>query len=534
MTARNRTSETRTRRFFFDHTFLAVQPGATNLRISGPKGARVKVARQDRGRHAPADRLRLTPVQRQGRDDEARLRPARAGRGRQPAGPGGQQPRHAARLGVRVQRSPRELGRGAVPARLGRRRGVGRASAPRDHRRRRRPCSRPVPSRPRSTSSRSCPPQRPAVYVDRPLTVPVEGQDVELMLQAWKDDPGWADRTGSLFADALPVLRGDIGLPWPEEDPLVIHETAGRDPDASAGVFDPAQNRIDVAYWADRGVVIHQAAHGWFNGDLLADRWANEGFATFYALRAAEQLGESADRPQMTDEARAASFPLNAWAAGDGQGTATTADAYGYAASLELANALAERVGTDVLATVWADAAAGTGAYQPPALRRRCRRWRTAGAATPEGVGGAADWRALLDLLEARSGQDLTPLWREWVVRPDEAASLDARTAARASYGRTLAAGRRLAAAARDPRRAPELAVRAGGDADGRRAHRAGPAQGRDRDGRARRARAPRRHARPVRERVHGRRRRTGRGRAGRDRWRSATRSACAPRTTTS
>ena len=123
---------------------------------------------------------------------------------------------------------------------------------------------------------------------------------------------------------------------------------------------------MDVAYWADRGVVIHQAAHGWFNGDLLADRWANEGFATLYALRAAEKLGEPADRPQMTDEARAASFPLNAWAAGDGQGTTTAADAYGYAASLELAKALAERVGTDVLAKVWSDAAAGTGAYQPP------------------------------------------------------------------------------------------------------------------------------------------------------------------------
>ena len=56
-----------------------------------------------------------------------------------------------------------------------------------------------------------------------------------------------------------------------------------------------------------------------------------------------------------------------------------------------------------------------------------------------EGVEGAPDWRALLDLLEARSGEDLTPLWREWVVGPADAALLDARAAARASYGRTLA-----------------------------------------------------------------------------------------------
>ena len=246
--------------------------------------------------------------------------------------------------------------------------------------------------------------QRPAVYVERPLTVPVEGQDVDLLLQAWNDDAVWADRIGSQFAAALPVLRGDIGLPWPADDPLVIHETASRTPDASAGVFDPAENRMDVAYWADRGVVIHQAAHGWFNGDLLADRWANEGFASLYALRAAEKLGEPAESPQMTDEARAAAFPLNAWAAGDGEGTTTAADTYGYAASLALAQELVDRVGTDVLAWVWSDAAAGTGAYQPPTPGtdaaaggrregRRARRRPRASAASRTGVRCSTCWR---------------------------------------------------------------------------------------------------------------------------------------------
>ena len=91
-----------------------------------------------------------------------------------------------------------------------------------------------------------------------------------------------------------------------------------------------------------------------------------------------------------------------------------------------------------MLAKVWSDAAAGTGAYQPP-LDADAGGGAAVGVTTPEGVGGAPDWRALLDLLEARSGQDLVPLWREWVVRPDEAASLDARAQARASYGRTLA-----------------------------------------------------------------------------------------------
>jgi hypothetical protein len=438
MTARNRTSETRTRRFFFDHTFLAVQPGATNLRISGPKGARVKAARRtgdstllridfgSRLYSGKAATMKLgfdLPGQGEGASPQVRVGsslvtlPVWAF-----ASNGARGSSVAVRFppGWDVAVESGELPRRETTTDGGTVLEAGPLAAPLDF-------------------FAFVSAERPAVYVDRPLTVPVEGQDVELLLQAWKDDPGWADRTGSLFADALPVLRADIGLPWPVEDPLVIHETAGRDADASAGVFDPSQNRMDVAYWADRGVVIHQAAHGWFNGDLLADRWANEGFATLYALRAAQRLGESADRPQMTDAARAASFPLNAWPASDGEGTTTAADSYGYAASLELASALADRVGTDVLADVWSDAAAGTGAYQPPVLDTVAGSGMTAEAATPEGVGGVPDWRGLLDLLEARSGQDLTPLWREWVVQPDEVALLDARTAARASYGRTLA-----------------------------------------------------------------------------------------------
>ena len=279
--------------------------------------------------------------------------------------------------------------------------------------------------------------QRPAAYVDRPLSVPLAGQEVDLLLQGWKDDPGWANRTGSLFTDALPVLRRDIGLPWPVEEPLLVHETAGREADALAGVYDAARHRMDVAYWADPGAVIHQAAHGWFNGDLLADRWANEGFATFYALRATAELGQTVCAP--ADDGRCPGRIVPAQRVGRERWPGTTAaDAYGYAASLELANALADRVGTDDLATVWSDAAAGTGAYQPP-LDAGAGGGAAVGNPTPEGVSGPPDWRALLDLLEARSGQDLAPLWREVVVRPDEAASLDARAAARASYGRTLA-----------------------------------------------------------------------------------------------
>jgi hypothetical protein len=471
--ARNRTTETRTRRFFFDHTFLAVQPGATNIRISGPKGARVRVAR----RTEEATLLRIDFGSRlySGKGEDMKLDLDLPGRGEGaspqvrvgsglvtlPVWAFASDGAHGSSVAVRfppgwdVSVESGKLPRTSTGADGGTVLEAGPLAAPLEF-------------------FAFVSAQRPAAYVDRPLSVPVSGQQVDLVLQAWKDDPAWANRTGSLFTDALPVLRSDIGLPWPAVEPLLIHETAGRAADAAAGAFDPARNRMDVAYWADSGAVIHQAAHGWFNGNLLADRWANEGFATFYALRAAAKLGEPAAGPTMTDEARAASFPLDAWGASDGQGTTKAADAYGYAASLELANALADRVGTDVLAAVWSDAAAGTGAYQPPDGPRSggvganaatgaetgtatgTATGKATGKATPESVGGAPGWRALLDLLEARSGQDLTPLWRQWVVRPDEAASLDARAAARASYGRTLALadGWQLPRAIRDALRA--------------------------------------------------------------------------------
>ncbi|HEY4634511.1 MAG TPA: hypothetical protein VIH00_11410, partial [Candidatus Limnocylindrales bacterium] len=66
----------------------------------------------------------------------------------------------------------------------------------------------------------------------------------------------------------------------------------------------------------------------------------------------------------LTDALRTAAIPLNAWGA-VGSESATSED-YAYAASLQLARLIAERAGPDGLRRVWADAAAGVGAYQPP------------------------------------------------------------------------------------------------------------------------------------------------------------------------
>jgi hypothetical protein len=275
--------------------------------------------------------------------------------------------------------------------------------------------------------------QQPATYADTALRVPTDDGPVDLTMRAWKDDAPWAKRVGGLFAKSLPVLRRDIGIPWPHADPLVVQEAISRTTDGYAGLFDPAEGRIEVAYWANHLVAFHEAAHAWFNGGLLADRWAAEGFASYYAGRAAAALKEKAAAPRLTDALAKVRVPLNAWGQG-GPGADATAEAYGYAASLELAKAIAERAGDEALRGVWADASARVGAYQPPSAPAEA-----SPAGEPETVDAPPDWRGMLDLLEARTGGDFSDLWRTWVVRPEEQRLLDERAAARASYARTLA-----------------------------------------------------------------------------------------------
>ena len=368
--------------------------------------------------------------------------------------------------------------------------------------------------------------QREAVYKASPLQVDAGGRTVDLVVRGWRDDPAWAGRIGGLFRKALPQLTREIGLPWPETQATVVQEAVSRAAGGYAGLFAPAERRIEVAYWADPLVVLHEAAHGWFNGGLVADRWASEGFASLYAQRAAGKLKVRDTSPKLTAAVGKAAIPLNAWpnTAGDDGGADLPTETYGYAASLALARAIAARAGDDALQRVWAAASARVGAYQP----------ETAGAfgdaGDPETVDGPPDWRGLLDLLETETGKDFTDLWRKWVIRPEEAALLDARADARTAYARTLALAGDWRLPPGHPRRHALVAVRRGPAAAGRRADRARAAR---RDRVARRswladAAAGRPAALPGGR--HGRRLARGRGGAQRDAHGHAGRGRPGPR----
>lgn len=274
---------------------------------------------------------------------------------------------------------------------------------------------------------------RPTDYAETELLVPLEAGPATIVLRAWPDDPAWRDRVGGLIERALPILERDIGVPWPVDGPLAVNEALVRSTGGYAGLFDPAERRIEIAYAASDGVVLHELAHAWFNGSLVADRWAAEGFASYYAERAATALGIDPDLPTPPPDG-AGAMPLNDW--GPSPTEDATAEQHGYAASLDLAETVAGRVGQPALRTVWQQASAGVGAY-PPLVAPDGEPVAVEGAA-PDVAAGPPDWRGLLDLLEDASGRELDDLWRAVVARPPDVAALDARAAAREAYERSV------------------------------------------------------------------------------------------------
>jgi hypothetical protein len=445
ITAANRKRDTVTKRFFFDRAFLAVQPGTKGFTVLSPAGARVSVARKTK----QSTLLRIDFGQRLFGGKSARIRlrfdlPDPGGAATRPIrigdalvsfpvwayasdGARGSQVAVSFPAGYEVSVESGSLperstaGDGRIVLRSG------------------------VLAKPTSFFAYVVA-DRPGAYRDTPLSVQIDDQPVELVVRSWVDDPQWTERVGGLFQRGMPVMAEAIGGPWPWSTPVVVAEGASRSEDADAGLFDPASGRIEIAYYANAFVVLHEAAHGWFNGRMLADRWANEAFASYYAERALTDLELKAPVDALTDSLLAVRVPLNGWSvAAD---TDPLVVDYGYAASLELARRIAERAGDQVLQDVWRDAAAGLQAYEPEQGR--------AVAAPTELATSPPDWRGLLDLLEEHSDQRFDDLWREWVVRPEEAGLLDARVAARESYERTvaLADGWRIPIAARDALRA--------------------------------------------------------------------------------
>ena len=265
---------------------------------------------------------------------------------------------------------------------------------------------------------------RPGAYASSTVSTTVLDAPVSVGVRAWSDDAAWGKRIGNLVQRGLPRLGERVGLAWPTFDPtLTIEEAVSRSTGGYAGLFDPGAGTVAIAYYADAFVVLHEASHAWFNGNLLADRWSNEAFASYYGAAVANDLKIKVQTDVLTDALKKSRIPLNAW--GPVGSEKVEQEDYAYAAALELARQIAKRAGADGLQAVWKDAAGKVGAYQP------------VGGGT-ETVAGPPDWRGLLDLLEARTGKTYEDLWRTWVARPADVPLLDARATARKQYDQLL------------------------------------------------------------------------------------------------
>ena len=289
LTLANRLKDTKTRRYFFDHAFLAVLPGASGYRLTwdGAGQPSVSVARKT----ATHTLLRLNLAR-----DLASGRSAKYRLTFDLKDPGGKATRDL-RIGDTLVSFPVwafasddtpgssvtvifpkgydvavEAGRIPTPDKLADGRTVFRSGI----------LAKPLDFFAYLVAD------RPGAYVDTTVTTTVQGRDIEVVVRAWTDDRTWAKRVTRLLDTALPALGARIGLPWPDYDqPMIVQEAVSRSTGGYAGIFDPAAGTVAIAYYADDFVVLHEAAHAWFNGALLADRWSNEAFASYYGALAA-------------------------------------------------------------------------------------------------------------------------------------------------------------------------------------------------------------------------------------------------------
>jgi hypothetical protein len=265
------------------------------------------------------------------------------------------------------------------------------------------------------------------VTADRPVSLTnvdvalPEGE--QLVIRAWPDDPVWLDRVTALLKKGLPDLVASTGLDWPVSGPLSILEVHTPLLEGYAGIFLEGQDKIEISEDLDDLTILHEASHAWFNSDLFDGRWINEGFADTFASETLARIGEPGWRAGAVSPGDAAAVKLNAWTF-PGRITDSETDAreqFGYDASWMVIRGIVDDVGVNGMRKVLERAEKQQIAY--------------AGAGTPETVGGATDWRRLLDLVDEVGGSTKADdLYRTWVVPLADIGVLDDRSTARTKY----------------------------------------------------------------------------------------------------
>lgn len=270
--------------------------------------------------------------------------------------------------------------------------------------------------------------ERPSALTNIRIGTPSE----PIVIHAWPDDRAWRARVAEVLSKGVPALKSLIGLEWPVAGTLDVYQVHTPLLEGYAGFYDPSEDEIRMSEDLDPQVMIHEAAHAWFDGQFVDERWITEGLAETYSEKVLETIesdGADVVLPSVSPS-DAAAFPLDTWpepSSIDDEAT-DARETFGYDAAWTVMRQIVREVGDERMREVFSAIEAQTIPYR--------------GEGEPEVLTRRADARRFLDLVEEVGGaRDIADLYRTWVLGPFEAGRLDDREAARARYGALDAEG---------------------------------------------------------------------------------------------
>jgi hypothetical protein len=246
----------------------------------------------------------------------------------------------------------------------------------------------------------------------------VRSEELAAAIRSWPGDDEWATWVAETVQAQIPALSDAIGFA-PSRDEIDIVEALDPALQGYAGWYVGSDGTIELGEVIDDRVLVHELTHLWFNGALFTERWITEGLAETYAALLVPDGSIPPDRsPDVL-------FPLNSWSipvrAPSTDDAVAASEAFGYAQSFTVVDALFAEIGGDAMRRVLRAAAADLTAYP--------------GGDDDPPVTGPDDWRRFLDLLEGTGGSAIaTDLFAEYVVESSALPILQDRDAARDRY----------------------------------------------------------------------------------------------------
>jgi hypothetical protein len=267
--------------------------------------------------------------------------------------------------------------------------------------------------------------RKDSALVSSPLTTP-EGAAFDI--RGWPGDDEWRAFVGDQIGRGIPLLAELVERPWPIDETVEIREAVTPYLYGYAGWFSAADAELEIGEDLDAEVVLHELSHAWFNTGWFADRWVNEGMAQAYSNAVVAQLGGTATSPTEPQPGDPAAIPLLSWGEPLLDTGADDTETYGYNAAHWVMQGVVQEIGFERMASVIASVDDRTIAY--------------VGDAPAEADTRTTDWKRFLDLTEEVGGSaQVEALMQQYVLRPDDAALLPERTAARAAYATLRADG---------------------------------------------------------------------------------------------